>query len=74
MRAITDTYTGPFRDIVIYCMLKIGKNPNNCWRCGRKLTDQKRQIHHQGYENATIQDLEFGCNGCNTVEEMRGLK
>jgi hypothetical protein len=66
--------SGPFRDIVIYTLKRMGRDFTKCEWCGKPLKDGKFQLHHTKYEGATVDDLMIICQQCNLIPQNRFLE
>jgi len=60
-----------FKQYLLYCLEKIGKDLNHCEYCGKYM--KTPQIHHTKYDGATLYDLVIACQFCNTRPENRFL-
>lgn len=63
---------GRFRDAVVSCLERLGKDPFFCENC-QEPQEKKCDIHHTKYEGATIYDLRYVCRSCNLSRVNKGL-
>lgn len=64
------------RDIIVSMLIEEGRVSNIetiCEYCLNLCPDNKWEIHHTRYKDATYQDLMVVCRSCNRISENKGL-
>jgi 5-methylcytosine-specific restriction endonuclease McrA len=66
--------SGLFYDLVKQLMVsKLNKDPHTCEECGKHTSSKRMYMHHTKYVGATLYDLMFVCQSCNTLAKNRNL-
>ena len=50
-----------------------GKDYSKCELCSKDLAEGQGSIHHTKYDGATLKDLRWVCQKCNTQPENKNL-
>jgi hypothetical protein len=75
MKKVGKSKDNALQNVAVYvheCLRRIGKYDKQCELCGRCF-NKRLTIHHKKYDGATIYDLCYACQRCQSQTENRYL-